>query len=427
MLSVERETGDVLNPWQITQASYDASGKQQTATDPENSVTDFDYDAALRLMRATDAEGRITERDYDAVGRLFQLKRVLGVQTIVVQEHAYTANGRPLSVIDAEGNQTGYTYDDHDRPFRTVFADTSYEQRGYDANGNTTSLRTRAGDTIAFTFDELNRRDGKTLPNLTAIATDYDDVGRTLAVTSSAEAGSYDYLYDGAGRLTQVTRPDLKTVGYGYDPASNRTRLDYPDASFVTYDYDELGRMTGVRDAGTTLLASYAYDPLSRLITTTTDNGAQTTHTYELDNDLSQVAQSCGVGSVDFDYLYNFVNQRRDTDVSDAAYLWVPDQAASNDYVANELNQYIIRAGGAVPAITGLSRSRALARPAQMPGKCEGFRVLDPMSGSGQGEPWLAVHAVSSEPVSTFSVELPVSSAFSCVFGRPGPGFIELL
>ncbi len=61
--------------------------------------------------------------------------------------------------------------------------------------------------------------------------------------------------------------------------------------------------------------------------------------------------------------------------------------AACNSYLPNELNQYIIRAGAAVPAITGLSRSRALARPAQMPGKCEGFRVLDPMSGSGQGEP----------------------------------------
>jgi YD repeat-containing protein len=98
--------------------------------------------------------------------------------------------------------------------------------------------------------------------------------------------------------------------------------------------------MTGVRDGGVALLASYAYDPLSRLTTTTYDNGAQTTHEYELDNDLSQVAQSFGVGAVDFDYLYNFVNQRSDVTVSDAAYLWYPDQAASNDYLPNELNQY---------------------------------------------------------------------------------------
>ena len=136
------------------------------------------------------------------------------------------------------------------------------------------------------------------------------------------------------------TRPDLKTVGYGYDAAGNRTRLDYPDAAFVTYAYDELGRMTEVRDGGVTLLAQYVYDPLSRLTTTTYDNGAQTSHDYELDDDLTQVAQSYGVGSVTFDYLYNFVNQRTDTTVDDNAYLWLPDLGASNSYLPNELNQY---------------------------------------------------------------------------------------
>ena len=340
VLRVERQTDDVLNPWQITQSSYFPSGKQQTATDPENSVTTFAYDALLRLMRTTDAEGRITEREYDAVGRLFQVKQVLGVQTVVVEEHAYTANGLGQSVLDAENSQTTFVYDDHDRLFRTVYADTSFEQRGYDDNRNLTSLRTRAGDSITFTYDALNRRDIKTLPDLTAIDFDYDLANRTLAVTSSAEVGSFDYLYDTAGRLTQVTRPDLKTVGYGYDANGNRTRLDYPDASFVTYVYDELGRLKEVRDGGVTLLAQYAYDPLSRVTSTTYDNGAQTTHAYELDDDLSQVAQSYGVGSVTFDYLYNLVNQRTDTSVDDNAYLWLPDLGASNSYLPNALNQY---------------------------------------------------------------------------------------
>ena len=98
--------------------------------------------------------------------------------------------------------------------------------------------------------------------------------------------------------------------------------------------------MTEVRDGGVTLLAQYTYDPLSRLTTTTYDNGAQTTHAYELDDDLSQVAQSYGMGSVTFDTLYNLVNQRTDTSVDDNAYLWRPDQDVTNDYLPNALNQY---------------------------------------------------------------------------------------
>ncbi len=72
----------------------------------------------------------------------------------------------------------------------------------------------------------------------------------------------------------------------------------------------------------------------------TYDNGAQTSHAYEIDNDLKQVAQSYGAGSVTFDTLYNLVNQRTDTSVDDNAYLWFPDLGVTNDYVSNELNQY---------------------------------------------------------------------------------------
>ena len=45
------------------------------------------------------------------------------------------------------------------------------------------------------------------------------------------------------------------------------------------------------------------------------------------------------MGAVNFDYLYNLVNQRRDTAVDDDAYLWFPDLAASNSYLPNTLNQ----------------------------------------------------------------------------------------
>lgn len=340
VLSTEQQTDDLLNPWQITQFTYFPSGKLKTTTDPENSVTNFLYDELLRIMRTTDAEARITENEYDAVGRLFRRKQVLGVQTIVIEEHAYTTNGLEQSVLDAENNLTTFIYDDHDRLFQTIFADTSFEERGYDANGNLTALKTRAGDTTTFTFDLLNRLDIKGLPDLTTIDFDYDLMDRTLAVTSSAEVGSFDYFYDTAGRLTQITRPDLKSVSYGYDDNGNQTRLTYPDNSFVTYVYDDLDRVKEVRDGGVTLLAQYVYDSLSRQTTATYDNGAQTGYAYELDNDLSQVAHQFGVGSVTFDYLYNTVNQRTDTSVDDDTYFWRPDLNVTNNYLSNALNQY---------------------------------------------------------------------------------------
>jgi YD repeat-containing protein len=121
---------------------------------------------------------------------------------------------------------------------------------------------TRAGQTIAFTYDTLNRLSTKAPQGLSLVGYAYDLASRITAISDSA--GAFAYAYDTAGRNTSVTRPDTKVVSYQYDAAGNRTRVTWPDAFFVTYSYDELNRMKEIKQAGTTLLARYDWDALSR-------------------------------------------------------------------------------------------------------------------------------------------------------------------
>ncbi|MDX9838920.1 MAG: RHS repeat domain-containing protein [Azoarcus sp.] len=75
------------------------------------------------------------------------------------------------------------------------------------------------------------------------------------------------YVWDAAGRLTS-TQSGTKTLAYQYDPAGNRTRLTWPETIFyVTTAYDALNRPTAIKELGTTNLAAYAYDDLSRRTT----------------------------------------------------------------------------------------------------------------------------------------------------------------
>ena len=72
---------------------------------------------------------------------------------------SYDPNGNLLSVTDARGSVTRYTYDVMDRlESRTdpLGRSESYE---YDAAGNLTQFTDRKGQATTFTYDALNRLD----------------------------------------------------------------------------------------------------------------------------------------------------------------------------------------------------------------------------------------------------------------------------
>jgi YD repeat-containing protein len=116
-----------------------------TTTDPEGNVTNYDYDALDRIAMLTDAAGRRTRTFYFADGKVRKILRAYQFDATSTDEACAVAsteqqcyarysyapaagnpasfNGQAYAVTDANGNETRYTFDPHDRPSQTIFPD----------------------------------------------------------------------------------------------------------------------------------------------------------------------------------------------------------------------------------------------------------------------------------------------------------------
>jgi len=337
LISRQRATGEVADPWETVTFTYTMGGKKETATDPMGQVTTYIYDARERLNRIINALGQVEELSYDPLDRLATVLDALGNLT---QENSYTPNGQLASFRDANGNLTQYTYDGLDCLSRTTFEDGTFEAFSYDDADNLTGKTTRAGDALTYEYDFLDRLVAKYLPGPRDIAFSYDLVGR---LTEVAEGGSsYAFTYDSGGRLVETLDPSGRIVSYTFDTAGNREQITWPDAYQVNYSYDSLNRLTAIDDQTPTTLAAFQYDGLSRRTGMDYANGAGTAYAYDRSSNLTSLVHTFSGSTVAFSYTYNEIGNRTGEDVDDTRYLFNPLGTTTTDYSANNLNQYTL-------------------------------------------------------------------------------------
>lgn len=334
--------------------AYTLTDQVYTVTDPASNVTTKSYDGMDRLSSITDAEGRVSTFFYDAMSRHSSSQDALGDTTDV---RTYSNNGLLASIKDANGNQTQYSYDGFDRLNKTTYADGSFEQnQSYDANGNLLTYRTRSGNTIVNTYDLLNRLSTKTPTGQAVVTFGYDLAGRLLSestpvVAGNPASGNFQFAYDTAGRLKQETTPDSNNTQYGRDANGNVTLFTYPDGYFVTRVYDQLNRLTDIKLNGASTAAVHIdYDQLSRRSLLTYGNGASSSYSFQINDDLTSLVESFVGSSVTLTYGYNKVHQNTNRVSSDLTYDWHPAAAASVAYgPASNVNTY--------PTVGGVSCS----------------------------------------------------------------------
>ncbi len=344
LTSVQRQVTSTPT-YQTYTIAYTLSDQVFTVTDPALNVTTKTYDNLDRLSTVKDAENRLTTFFYDARSYLSSAVDASGKTD---DTRLYTNNGLLASIKDANGNQTQYTRDGFDRLDKTTYADASFEENQvYDANSNLLTYRMRSGNTIVGTFDVLNRLATKTPTGQAVVTFGYDLHSRLLSestpvVGGNPASGNFQFLYDTAGRLKQETTPDSKNTQYQLDANDNLTVLTYPDGYFVTRIYDQLNRLTDIKLNGAGAAAVHvAYDQLSRRSVLTYGNGASSTYTFQLNDDLTALAESFTGSAVTLTYGFNKVGQETNRSPSDGSYLWHPAAAGSVAYApANNVNQY---------------------------------------------------------------------------------------
>ncbi|WOB24874.1 MULTISPECIES: RHS repeat-associated core domain-containing protein [Xanthomonas] len=225
-------------------------------------------------------------------GDLWKVTNAIGR---VTEYLAYDGAGRPLSIKDANGIVTDYTY--HPR-------------------GWLTATKVRGSDASSEADDRITR-------------IDYWPTGLVKQVTQPDGAFTA-FTYDAAHRLTDMTDNAGNTVHYTLDNAGNRIKEDTKDAAGTLkrmlsrvynqlgqlktqataasdptdFEYDANGNPTKVTDALATATQS-EYDPLNRLSRTLQDVAgikADTTFDYDALDNLTKVTDPKGL---DTKYEYN--------------------------------------------------------------------------------------------------------------------------
>lgn len=376
----ERAKDAVGSTYSLTQYSYDVLGRLECTAVRMNPAAYGALPASACTLGTQGADGpdRITRSVYDVAGQVLKVQKGYGV-TITngypadlqqdYESYSYNLNGKPLSVIDANGNQAKYAYDGFDRLAAWYFPSTTtpgaasttdYEAYGYDANGNRTSLRKRDARTIGYSYDALNRVTVKTVngtcvPGYTCTTAppsairdvyyDYDLRGLQLyARYDSASGSGLTNTYDGFGRQTSATS-DLdgtaRTLSYQYDADGNRIRVTHPDATYFVYNYDGLDRSSSIQQNGTVQIVYYAYNAQG-LLAFNARWAVNNTYGYDAVNRLATLSHTfpTSTGNVAWSYGRNPASQITTQARSNDLYAFNAYTNASTAYAVNGLNQY---------------------------------------------------------------------------------------
>jgi YD repeat-containing protein len=293
----------------ITRNFYDLRGELQYAVDAEGFITRFDYDNAGRQTATvrfdtvigsttfaafTDSTTVVTitglatgaattvSTSYDHDGRVDTTTDGQGFITKFV----YNANGTLASSYQAyslaDQVQTSFTYDNAGRTLTRTDAVGATEARVttwvYDGLGDVVSVTDPAGNTTTSSYDHLGRKLSQTDPLGGATSWQYDAFGDAVKVTDPRTNASYAY-YDNLGRVTATRDADDYVVETSYTA--------FGEVASVTQRANKATNTAGVAtlpnptaDSARDETASYTYDRLGRVLTSTDAEGAVTTMTY---------------------------------------------------------------------------------------------------------------------------------------------------
>jgi len=272
----------------------DGHGNLTVSTDPRdpNWKTTRVPDPLGRTLTVTDARGGVTRYTYDDAGNVTSTTQEVPGAANIVNLYHYDDNGNMDQHTDPRLTVTTYTYDAGNRltgTSKTVSGQTVTRIFGYDGANRLNSITNARNNKATRTFDSAGRLDFEYLPLSRTTQYEYDADNRLTKITDPM-GRTVTYDYDRVGRVKSVTTVanSVNLVQrYEYD-ADGRLWKFYDQRNNLTeYGYDENGNLTSVKDANG--VTSYAtYDNANRMISRKDPRQKETLYEYDKAGNLTK-------------------------------------------------------------------------------------------------------------------------------------------
>ena len=332
----DAETGDNSNLWTsdskgrligitATDGSrqtmrYDSFGNRVGITERDGSRTARVFDNRGRLKRERTPEGTDYTYGWDEHDRITGVSvrdardpRNLGTPMTVSYEYADSVNPNPSAVIDTDGAQTLYDWDDRGLLTRVTDPTGVSTTFKYNAYGDLVLVTNGAGNTTTLIRDDHGRVIGVIDPLDRRGTATYNSSG-ALASIENADGARWTFAYPefaveslpalvrnstntswSRGNLpTSVTDPYGATIRFTYNAGGEIASVTNPLGHTTEGTFDTWGNLVGLTTASGAVW-NYVYDGLSQLVEATDPSGAVTRYSYDLNGELSSVTDATGV------------------------------------------------------------------------------------------------------------------------------------
>ena len=222
--------------------------------------------------------------------------------------------GRIMSVADAAGNGSHFTYNDQGKVLTRIRPNNQTTSYGYDSNNVDLLTITSSLGTITQTYNGFHQLASRTDLMGRTTTYDYNTFGQLVKITdpltietiftyntdhrlisvSRATETLSNLTYDTIGRVHTSTDATGQTLTYGYDDLNHVTSITYPDSKTVTLEYNSpagphlVTRMVDRSGNATTM----EYDGLQQLIKTVNAEGGINRYRYDRNGNLTQFIDS---------------------------------------------------------------------------------------------------------------------------------------
>ena len=226
--------------------AYYANGSLKEKRASGRTLLSYTYDADGRRTSQCDLTGKITQYQYTPGGQLSQVME----NGRPLAGYRYNEDGTVRSLTLGSSLYTEYTYDMDKNLSRmwtrlgenTLLVDNSYQ---YDGNGNRTQKQTQDG-LIRYAYDANNRLVEVAYPGMNGVTdTEYLHYDHAGNRTERIRGNVHEYYhYDACNRLTEITDGIRQVKHYTYDNSGNML-----SDGEMSYLYDGFGRLEQVTKA----------------------------------------------------------------------------------------------------------------------------------------------------------------------------------